>query len=450
MRSLEKTSLSGQLMRLSLPIMAGNLLQTLYNMADTFFLGKLGKEAISAPSITMNISNFIIVFGAAFSIAGTTMISQVYGADRNNRERIDSLASQVFLVNFTMSIAVTVFGVAMTKPLLLLMQVPSGLTFDYTVQYMTITFFTMPLLFGDFVLRTTLQGIGDSLTPLYVQTTAVVLNVALDPLFIFGWGPIPAMEVEGAAWATLLARSVSCTVSMLLLFGGYRGVRVRLPLMRPEKRVISLLVRIGLPSSIGQSVSSLGFAVLQGVVNSFGPAVIAAFGVGNRIQSVFHMPARGISQGVSILTGKKLGAGDIEGASSVAWRGLLISGIFVGVGMTLVLLFGEQVITFFVNDPEVIEHGVRMFKYTAPMVVCFALYTAVLGAFQGGGKTRPVMVMNIVRLWGLRVPLAYVLPLLFGIGVHGLWLAMLASNVVVAIWSIWLFSRGSWRVTLDI
>jgi Na+-driven multidrug efflux pump len=84
------------------------------------------------------------------------------------------------------------------------------------------------------------------------------------------------------------------------------------------------------------------------------------------------------------------------------------------------------------------------------MVVCFALYTAVLGAFQGGGKTRPVMVMNIVRLWGLRVPLAYVLPLLFGIGVHGLWLAMLASNVVVAIWSIWLFSRGSWRVTLDI
>lgn len=435
-------------MRLSLPIMISNLLQTLYNMADAYFLGKLGKEAISAPSITMNISNFIIVFGAAFSIAGTTMLSQAYGANRENRDRLDFLASQIFLVNVAMSVIVMLAGLALTQPLLLLLQVPAGLTFDYTAQYMLITFLTMPFLFGDFILRGILQGIGNSMTPLYVQGLAVLLNVILDPLFIFGWGPVPPMSVAGAAWATFLARAFSCTVSMVILFRGVKGITVRPRLFKPDRGTLTIMTRIGLPSSIGQSVSSLGFAVIQGVVNSFGPAVIAAFGVGNRIQSLFNMPAQGISQGTAVLVGKHLGARNSEDATKVAKAGLLISGLFISTGMALVVIFGEHVIRFFVDDPEVITHGVKMFRYTSVGVVCFALYTVVLGAFQGGGMTRPVMMMNIVRLWGIRVPLCYVLPLAFGMGEQGIWLAMLLSNLLVTLWSFHLFAKGSWRVTI--
>src|SRR5690554_3569012 len=153
MRNREDSSLVVQLLQLSLPIMISNLLQTLYNMADAYFLGKLGKEAISAPSITMNISNFIIVFGAAFSIAGTTMLSQAYGANKDNHNRLNFLASQIFTVNTIMGILVMVVGFFLTTPLLILLKVPSGLTFDYTYQYMSITFLTMPFLFGDFILR---------------------------------------------------------------------------------------------------------------------------------------------------------------------------------------------------------------------------------------------------------------------------------------------------------
>jgi len=438
-----------QLMLLSMPIMASNLLQTLYNMADAYFLGKLGKEAISAPSITMNVSNFLIVFGAAFSIAGTTMLSQAYGANRENRARHDFLASQIFLMNSLMSIVVTVAGVLLTKPLLMLMHVPSGITFDYTVQYMTITFLTMPFLFGDFILRGILQGIGDSLTPLYVQGVAVILNVVLDPIFIFGWGPIPAMAVEGAAWATFISRALSSVVSMILLFGGFKGVRVSLRLLKPDKRTLAVMTRIGLPASIGQSVSSLGFAVIQGVVNSFGPAVIAAFGIGNRIQSLFNMPAQGISQGTAVLVGKKLGGRQDEEAAAVARYGMLISGLFISIGMSLVLLFGSHVIRFFVDDPDVVVHGIDMFRFTSFGVICFAIYTVILGAFQGGGMTRPVMIMNIVRLWVIRVPLSYLLPLTFGMGSTGIWVAMLVSNLLVTSWAFILFGKGSWKVTLE-
>jgi len=444
-----KNPLFSQLMSISLPIMASNLLQILYNMVDAFYLGKLGKEAISAPSISQNVSNFLIVFGTGFSIAGTTLIAQAFGADRRNRERIDFLASQVFSINIFMSMVVVLLGTTLCEPLLRLLAVPEGITFTYTYQYMFIIFLGTPFMFGDMIFRSTLQGMGNSLTPLYTQMVGMLLNVVLDPIFIFGWGPIPAMEVAGAAIATNIARFVSCGISMMMLFRGTKGVRIRLKYLKPEKHTSRLIFRIGLPASIGQSFSSLGFAVIQGVVNGFGPAVIAAFGVGNRTTALFNMPAQGISAGCAVLVGKKLGEKRPDEAESVVFLALKVIGIFISIGMLLVFFYGRYVVMFFVNDPEVVAYGVEMFHFTTASVAVFALYTVICGAFQGGGVTRPVMALNLVRLWGLRVPLSYLLPGLWGLGTKGIWLAMLFSNAIVAIWSFILFRTGKWKVSID-
>jgi len=449
MRNREDSSLVVQLLQLSLPIMISNLLQTLYNMADAYFLGKLGKEAISAPSITMNISNFIIVFGAAFSIAGTTMLSQAYGANKDDHNRLNFLASQIFTVNTIMGILVMVVGFFLTTPLLILLKVPSGLTFDYTYQYMSITFLTMPFLFGDFILRGILQGVGDSITPLYVQTFAVLLNVVLDPIFIFGLGPINAMGVSGAAWATFIARMLSCGISVSILFRGFKKVQVRKEFLKPDKPTLTMMGKIGLPAAFGQSVSSLGFAVIQQVVNSFGAATIAAFGIGNRIQALFNMPAQGISQGTAVLVGKNLGSKNDNDAQKSVMIALLISGVFITVGMSLVVIFGPSVIRFFVDDSEVVAQGVVMFRYTTTGVILFALMTVILGAFQGGGVTKPIMYLNIFRLWVLRVPLSYSLAYIFKLGPTSIWVAMLVSNLVVAFWGFILFLKGKWKVSLQ-
>lgn len=444
LEKLEGKSIGYQLFAIALPIMAANLLQSLYNLADTYFLGSLGAEAVSAPSITNNISNFLIVFGMGFSLAGTTMIGQIYGRTKEKGPVIDKLASQVFLINVSLSIFISIIGMLLTVPLCKLMGVPEGLTFDYTVQYMRLTFVGIPFMFIDQILRSTMQGLGDTVTPLIIQSITVGLNFILDPIFIFVFD----MEVAGAAYATNIARFISAFVSVIILFSGKKGLKVSIRNMRPDRAILSKIFKIGFPAAVGQAVSSLGFAVIQGVTNSFGPAVIAAFGIGNKITNFFTMPAMGISQGVQVLASRKLGAGNFKEASKVVRIALISIGIFITIGMVLCMVQGEVVMRFFVDDDEVIHYGQQFFDVVTFSVIVFGIYTVITGAFNAGGKTKYTMWANILRLWGVRVPFAYILPIFFG--TYGLWFAMFCSNVIAFLVIIVPFARGKWKNRLDI
>ncbi|MCK5196929.1 MAG: MATE family efflux transporter, partial [Spirochaetales bacterium] len=285
--------------------MLGNFLQMLYNLADSYFLGKVGKEALSAPSISMNLIFFLIIFAFGFSSAGTTLISQSSG--KGDKRKTDFYLGQMTILLLIVASLISVFGIVFTDKLLHLMQVPMD-TFQYTSDYLKIILAGIPFMFMSFILRSALQGIGDSVTPLIVQSVTVFLNILLDPIFIFGLGPIPAMTVRGAAYATVLARMVASVIAIVILLKGSKGIKLHFADMVPDKKAIKLLLKIGLPSSIGQGISALGFTVLQGVVNGFGTAVIAAFGIGNRLIGLFNMPAMGISQATSVLVGQNLGA----------------------------------------------------------------------------------------------------------------------------------------------
>lgn len=434
------------LILLALPIMGTNFLQTLYNLADTYFLGRLGKEELSAPSVSFNIIFFLILFGSGFAMAGTTLISQAKG--RGDSDRVDFYASQTFTVILAMSVVISLLGIVFTEPVLKLLQVPAELMGLASV-YLRLIFIGMPFMFISFVFRAVLQGIGDSMTPLILQLITVVLNIVLDPIFIFGLGPVPAMGVKGAAIATVLSRSVNSIISLFILVSGNKGVRLRLSYMVPQMEALRKLVSIGLPSSIGGSVAALGFTVLQGIVNTFGASVIAAFGISGRIIALFNMPAQGISQATAVMVGQYLGAKDSDGASHVVRFGVETISVFIVIGMSITFFFGNLVTGFFINEPEVIAYGAELFRVVSISVVFFSLFTVINGAFQGGGDTRPIMVFNIIRLWGIRVPLAYILSTTLGMGPSGIWWAMFLSNFVVSIANFILYSTGRWKYRLD-
>lgn len=436
-----------RLITLAVPIMLTNLLQVTYNLVDAWFLGKVSAEAVSAPAIAFSVVFFLSVFGMAFAQAGTTLVSQSHGAGL--RDLVDFYASQtVSLVTLT-GIVVGVVGVVAVDPLLWLLQVPEA-ALEPTQVYMRIIFGAVPLMFFFFVLQGLLQGVGDSITALWVQLATVTLNAVLDPFLIFGIGPFPELGVAGAATATVISRAVSAVAILVILFRGKDRLSVRARDLVPRDGAWRKLIHIGVPLATGQGVAALGFTVLQGVVNGFGVAVVAAFGIANRIIGMFNMPAVGLSRATAALVGQELGAGRPDSARRVVRLSVGVMLAFIVPAMTLTFFFGNLVVQFFVNDPEVIAHGASLFRVVSVSVVFFTLFTVANGAFQGGGYTRPVMVLNIVRLWGLRVPIAMLLAWTLSMGPVGIWYAMFISNIVTAAAGFMILRSGRWLRQIEL
>ena len=447
-------SLLRQLLRIALPLMAGNLVQTLYNLTDTYFLGKLGSAELSAPTIAFPIIFFLILFGIGLSMAGTTLIAQAKGkalgmsVEKEEQEKVDFYLGQSTVILMATALILSAAGLLVAEPLLKLLKTPAEV-YDFTRDYMNIIFAGMPFMFGFLVLQSGMQGIGRTTVPLILQVVTVAINIGLDPLLIFGAGPFPAMGVRGAAIATVIARGIGSTIAFVILFRGRYGIQLRLENLRPHRQSIGLLLRIGLPSSFGQAASALGFTVLQGIVNSFGPAVIAAFGVGNRLINLFNMPAMGISRATTTLVGQNLGAGDPKRARETVLLGIILIQSFLMPAMILTFFYGSSFVRFFIDDPETMRYGAELFRVVAPSVVLFGFFHAVTGALQGAGDTRPIMYLNIARLWLLRVPVAYLLAFVIGIGPGAIWWGMFVSNMVTAIAGLLYLKRGTWIQALD-
>lgn len=435
-----------ELFRLALPIMAGNFIHSLFNLIDTVFLGRVGKEALSAPAIAMPIIFFFIVFGMGFSVAGTTLIAQSKG--KNDPERADFYLGQMTIFIVAASIIISIVGFILTPAFLRLINVPPD-SYNYTFTYMRTIFLGVPFMYVSFVFQSALRGVGDSMTPLLIQTVAIVINILLDPLLIFGPGIFPRLEVAGAAIATVVSRMIASVFALALLSRGSRGIRLRLRNLKPDRRALKLFVQIGLPSSLGQAGSALGFTVLQGIVNGFGTSVVAAFGIGNRVINMFNMPGMGLSQATAVLTAQSIGRKDYRGARKVANLAMKSIFIFITAGMIYTTFWGRHLILLFIDDPEVLAIGSRMFRIFGPSVILFALFTIVNGAFQGGGDTKPIMVMNMVRLWGLRVPLAWLLAHVAGLGADGIWYSMFLSNAGVAVIGLLLYRTDRWMYKLN-
>ncbi len=278
-----------------------------------------------------------------------------------------------------------------------------------------------------------------------VNLVTVGLNVILDPVLIFGLGPFPEMGVVGAAVATVFSRALASTIGMVRLFRGGNGLQITLGDMKPHRETMAKILKVGLPVGLGQLGTSLGFTFMIGIVNSFGSVVTAAFGVGNRIIHMAMVPAMGLSQANATAVGQNLGAGKPERAEKSSMSALLLIGMIL-LPMTLCMFFfGGDISRAFVNDPEVIALGRVMFRITTPSVFIFGFLLVLLGSFQGSGYTVPVMVLNMSRLWLLRIPGAYLLAYTVGMGPMGIWWAMFISNTVTAVSGFIWFRRGTWK-----
>lgn len=430
------------LLMLSIPIIISNLFQTMYNITDAFWLGKLGKTALAAPTITFNVMFTIIALAGGLAMGGMTLLAQYRGA--RNDKMVSQVAGNTFVLLFFTSFILSVIAVIFTPDILRLLQTPAD-AYRQTTDYMRITFMGMPFVFGYFFFQGMMQGYGNTVTPMKLNAFTVTLNIILDPLLIFGIGPFPALGVIGAGIATIFSQLIAAVIGLSLLFSGRYGIKLEIANMRPRWAIISHIMKIGLPMSFSQAGTSLGFTLMMGLVNTYGTVMVSAFGVGNRIISLMTMPAMGLSQGSSIIVAQNMGADQTSRAEKSVWIAAGINSSVILVLTTLLYFFGAYVVQFFINDPAVIAIGERLFKITSYSVLFFSIMIIFNGAFQGSGHTVPVFVMQIMRLWAFRLPISYILAKTVGMGEDGIFWGMFLSNIIITIISFIWFRTGVWK-----
>ncbi|MEJ2182715.1 MAG: MATE family efflux transporter [Nitrospirota bacterium] len=441
--NLTEGSILKSLIALSVPIIFANILQTAYQLIDTFWVGRLGTVAVAAVSISFPIIFLIISLGTGLAIAGTILVAQYKG--KQDRRAVDHITSQTLLMVVVISLVLATIGYVLSPLVVHLMGAEPGV-FSSAVSYMKISFIGMIFVFAFMVFQSLMRGVGDVKTPVYIVSGTVVLNLVLDPLFIFGHGFVPAFGVSGAAVATICTQGLAALVGLMLLLRGEQGLQLHLKDLRPDGYLIRKMFRLGFPASIEQSTRALGMTVMTFLVASFGTLTIAAFGIGSRILSFVIIPALGLSMATSTLAGQNIGAGKVERAERIIKLSSLVGfAVLTCVGM-LFFIFATHISGIFIpGEVETIRTSAFFIRIMALTFGFIGIQMALNGGFRGSGNTMISMTLSIVSVWVLRFPLAYVLSQFTSLSETGLWIAYPVSNVVVGLAAIVWFAKGTWK-----
>ncbi len=427
---------------LSLPIMINNLIQTLYNLVDGIWVSKLGSVQFASTSFVWPVIFLFISIGIGVSVAGTSILSQLVGA--SEYDEADKYATQLIVISLIISICFAILGYILSPYIIKLMGGTGDLA-KYGNIYLKISFLGFPFVFLFFNFNSIMNAQGNTLAPTIVSAISAVLNVILDPIFIFNFN----MGVAGAAIATVLSQLI------LAIFGLVYVLRSSTSMIMPSfkefkfnKNIIKKIIRVGLPASIGQSGAALGFVVLNSFIASYGTSTLAAFGMVNRITSLIMQPAMGIGAALTSIVGQNLGAEQIERAREAFKKSLVVVLSFSILGCVFMLWKDKNIIHFFIrsrDDKEVIIQGISYLRYISYSMPLMGIFSVLQGVFQGSGHTKYSMAMAIGRLWFIRIPLILIFKNFTNWGPNGIWFSMSFSNLLICVYGMLVYKNKNWE-----
>jgi putative MATE family efflux protein len=422
-------SITKALLVLALPIVLTNLLQSAYQLTDSFWVGRLGAESVAAVSVSFPLIFLMTALGAGFSIAGSTLVAQYTGAKKQTQ--VDHISAQTIVMVVLTSITLGSLGFIFAPNILHLMGVGEDV-FSHALGFLRVSFVGLVFIFGFAMFQSLMNAVGKTKIPIIIVGCTVLLNLILDPLFIFGFGPIPAYGVMGAAFATLGTQFLASLTGLIVLMKGKQGIHVRWHNFKPDLSFIKKAFRLGLPASIEQSARALGFTMMSFLVTSFGTLTMAAYGVGGNVLMTIIIPALGISIAIGILVGQNIGAGNKERAVEIARIGSLVAfGVLTVCGI-LSFIFAKPLTTFFVpGDIEVTTEAARFIRIMSLSFGFIGVQMAYNGVLRASGNMTAPMIMTLVSQWVIQFPLAYILSKHTSLGFTGIWYAFPISNIVM-------------------
>jgi putative MATE family efflux protein len=413
------------LLKLSVPGIVSTVSVSLYNVIDTFWVARLGHEAIAALTIIYPYQILFFAVGMGTGIGITSLVSRRFG--EGNLEATNHIAGQIFFLSIFLGLIFTMAAVFFSEEIL----VASGATPDiieYGNQYLVITAYGVPMLIFSLTASQLIRGSGDAVKPMIILVSASVLNMILDPLMILGIGPFPEMGIRGAALATVIAQSLGAAIALFYLLAHRTAFRLKLRNLLPDLAILRDIYRVGAPTMILQVTECLTFVLHNVVVSGFGSLAIAALGLAMRVIDLAFMPIIGVSNGLLPIIGYNFGARLFQRlwkAARLASVGIML---LLAVATIFIELLAVQIIGIFTSDPEYIATTIPAMRIMLSGLTFIGAMTMFITVFQGLGRGTMALVLSLIRQFIIFVPLLFLFRHLFGL--YGVWWVLPAADVL--------------------
>lgn len=401
--NMTEGSIIRHLLVFALPLLVGNLFQQLYNTVDTWVLGNyVGDEAYAGVGSVGPIINTLIGFFTGLSSGAGAVISQYYGAKRD--DKVHDTVHTAIVMTLILGIVFTAVGWLITPFMLRMMNTPENV-FDESLSYLRIYFSGMIGLMLYNIGAGILRAVGDSRRPFYFLVVSALTNTALDLLFVVAFD----MGVEGVAYATILAQGISALLVMLTLMRSKSCIRLTPSHLRIHWDMLSKIVKVGIPAALQMMVTSFSNVFVQSYINFFGDDCMGGWTSYAKIDQLLFLPMQSLALASTTFVAQNLGCKQTQRARRGAFTALMLAFGCTAVLLLPVLLFAPHLVRFFNDKPEVIEYGVMLLRYISPFYLLCCINQIYAGALRGSGNSRAPMIIMLASFVVFRQAYLYIM-----------------------------------------
>jgi len=427
---------------LAVPMVLEMAMESVFGIVDVFWVGRLGADAVATVGITESLLTLVFAIAMGLSMATTAMVARRVG--EKDRAGAALAAVQAIAVGVVLSLPIGAIGFWMAPALLRLMGaspsiIATGSDYGAVMLGGNVTILLL------FLLNAIFRGAGDATIAMRSLWFANLINIILDPCFIFGLGPFPKMGVTGAAVATTIGRGLGVVYQLFTLWRGQGRIRLSSAALRLDSEVMLRLVRVSIGGIFQFLIATASWLGLVRIIAFFGSTALAGYTIALRIIIFAILPSWGMSNAAATLVGQNLGAGKPGRAEQSVWKTAFYNMLFL-VGIAFVfIIFAEPLIRLFTSDPAVVPIGTACLRFVSYGYGFYAYGMVMVQAFNGAGDTATPTKINLFCYWLFEIPLAYVLAIQAGLGANGVFLAITIAESTIAVVGILAFRRGRWR-----
>lgn len=424
------------LVSMSIPPIISMLIQSMYNVVDSIFVARLSNDALTAVSLAYPLQNLVLAVAVGFGVGANAYIARNLG--QGNRHNVGKAASMGVVFTTLHALLFVLIGIFGAKPFLQMF------TKDPNVLQMSIgyTRIVIALSFGSLYhiyIEKLFQSVGNMVIPMILQGVGAIVNIILDPIFIFGKFGVPAMGVNGAAIATVAGQFTACGLAILYFIRTDTGIEVSVKEMKPDAEIAKSMYAVGIPSAAMTAMPSILVGVLNALLAELHTLAVAVFGLYCKLQMFVYMPAAGLIQGMRPLVSYNYGAGKKDRMHQVIHWSMVITAIIMALGTALFWIFPGQIMGLFDADADMLALGIPMLRITSLGFLVSTVGIVLSGCFEALGKGAASLSVSLIRQLIVIPPLAMIFSGIWGL--DGVWIAFPTAEVLAAVVAIIFYRR---------